>query len=48
MIIDCSHIWLKIREQIAIDRELIASVGWECKLPRIIVYGRGVGLECEE
>lgn len=47
MIIDRSELWLAIRKQIAIDRALITSVGWNCQLPRIIVYGRGVSLECE-
>ena len=45
MIIRRENLWLAIRKQIAIDRELIISTGWNtATLPRIVVYGRGVSL----
>lgn len=47
-VIDCSSMWLKIREQIAYDRELITSLDWDMCLPHIIVYGRFVGFNLED
>lgn len=40
MVINCSQLWLQIRERIAFDRELIASLDWNVSLPHILVYGR--------
>jgi len=48
MVINRAKLWLKIREQIALDRELIASLDWQMSLPHIIVYGRCIDFECED